>query len=66
MIAAHPLREGNGTNALVEALEMRLPEASVGGASAGLHLIAWLLDGVDETATADATASRGVGDPHAA
>jgi GntR family transcriptional regulator / MocR family aminotransferase len=47
-------------NALVDALAATLPEATVGGASAGLHLIAWLPDGTDETAIADAAASRGV------
>ena len=47
-------------NALVEALAEHLPEASVGGASAGLHLIAWLPDGTDETAIVDAAAGRGV------
>ena len=46
--------------ALVEALASSLPEASVGGASAGLHLIAWLAEGADESAIADAAARRGV------
>ena len=47
-------------NALVEALAHELPDASVGGASAGLHLIAWLPDGASETAITDAAAGRGV------
>jgi GntR family transcriptional regulator/MocR family aminotransferase len=47
-------------NALVDALATSLPDASVGGASAGLHLIAWLPDGADEPAIADAAAKRGV------
>jgi DNA-binding transcriptional MocR family regulator len=47
-------------NALVQALEQELPEAVVGGASAGLHLIAWLPDGTDEGAITDRAASRGV------
>jgi GntR family transcriptional regulator/MocR family aminotransferase len=47
-------------NTLVEALATSLPNATVGGASAGLHLIAWLPDGTDETAIADEAASRGV------
>ena len=47
-------------NALVEALARELPEAFVGGASAGLHLIAWLPDGADEAAITDAAAARGV------
>ena len=37
-----------------------LPEARLGGASAGLHLIAWLPDGADEQAIADRAAARGV------
>jgi GntR family transcriptional regulator / MocR family aminotransferase len=47
-------------NALIEALERWLPEATVGGAAAGLHLIAWLPEGTDETAISDAAADRGV------
>jgi GntR family transcriptional regulator/MocR family aminotransferase len=47
-------------NALVEALARELPEAFVGGASAGLHLIAWLPEGADEAAITDAAAARGV------
>jgi GntR family transcriptional regulator/MocR family aminotransferase len=47
-------------NALVDALAQSLPDAHVGGASAGLHLIAWLPDGADEAAIADAAAGRGV------
>jgi GntR family transcriptional regulator/MocR family aminotransferase len=47
-------------DALIEALERSLPEASVGGAAAGLHLIAWLPPGTDETAISDAAAKRGV------
>ena len=46
--------------ALIEALERLLPEASVGGAAAGLHLIAWLPEATDETAISDAAANRGV------
>jgi GntR family transcriptional regulator/MocR family aminotransferase len=47
-------------NALIDALAERLPEVSVEGAAAGLHLIAWLPAGSDETAIADAAADRGV------
>jgi GntR family transcriptional regulator/MocR family aminotransferase len=47
-------------NALVDALATSLPDVAVGGASAGLHLIAWLPDGTDEAAIADAAATRGV------
>jgi GntR family transcriptional regulator/MocR family aminotransferase len=47
-------------NALVDALATSLPDATVGGASAGLHLIAWLPDGADEIAIADEAAKRGV------
>ena len=46
--------------ALIEALERWLPEASIGGAAAGLHLIAWLPEATDETAISDAAANRGV------
>jgi GntR family transcriptional regulator / MocR family aminotransferase len=47
-------------NALIEALEQRLPQGSIGGAAAGLHLIVWPPDGSDEIAISDAAASRGV------
>jgi GntR family transcriptional regulator / MocR family aminotransferase len=47
-------------NALIAALHAQLPEAFVGGAAAGLHLIAWLPDGADEAAILDAAAERGV------
>jgi GntR family transcriptional regulator/MocR family aminotransferase len=47
-------------NALIDALARSFPEASVAGAAAGLHLIAWLPDGADESAISDAAASRGV------
>ncbi len=47
-------------NALVAALEATVPQVRVGGASAGLHLIAWLPDGADEAAIAAEAARRGV------
>ena len=47
-------------NALIEALRESLPEGSVAGAAAGLHLIAWLPEGSDEAAIAEAAADRGV------
>ncbi|HEY1517544.1 MAG TPA: PLP-dependent aminotransferase family protein [Solirubrobacteraceae bacterium] len=47
-------------NALIDALAQSLPESSVGGAAAGLHVIAWLPDGTSETTISDAAASRGV------
>jgi GntR family transcriptional regulator/MocR family aminotransferase len=47
-------------NTLIEALARWLPEASVGGAAAGLHLVAWLPEGSDESAIGDAAARRGV------
>jgi GntR family transcriptional regulator/MocR family aminotransferase len=37
---------------LIEALGQHLPEVRVSGTAAGLHLLAWLPDGVDEHATA--------------
>ncbi len=47
-------------DALVDALAAGMPKANVGGASAGLHLIAWLPDGADEAAIADEAGRRGV------
>ncbi|HYB28184.1 MAG TPA: PLP-dependent aminotransferase family protein [Solirubrobacteraceae bacterium] len=47
-------------NALITSLSERLPQASVGGTAAGLHMIAWLPEGTDENAIADAAAERGV------
>ena len=47
-------------NALIAALGRWLPEARVGGASAGLHLTAWLPEGADEAAISDRAAQRGV------
>jgi GntR family transcriptional regulator/MocR family aminotransferase len=47
-------------NLLVDALGTWLPQARIAGASAGLHLIAWLPDDSDEGAIADAAAERGV------
>jgi GntR family transcriptional regulator/MocR family aminotransferase len=45
---------------LIEELGKRIPQASVSGAAAGLHLIAWLPDGSSEIAITDAAAARGV------
>ena len=47
-------------NTLVGALTRWLPQARIAGASAGLHLIAWLPADDDELAIADAAAKRGV------
>jgi GntR family transcriptional regulator/MocR family aminotransferase len=47
-------------NALVDALARSFPQASVGGASAGLHLIAWLAEGTNESAIVDSAARCGV------
>lgn len=47
-------------NALIDALEHSLPRASVSGAAAGLHLIAWLPEGSDEAEITDTAARRGV------
>src|SRR6185312_6885992 len=47
-------------NALIDALARWLPEAIVAGAAAGLHLIAWLAEAMDESAVSDAAAERGV------
>jgi GntR family transcriptional regulator/MocR family aminotransferase len=50
----------NRRDALIQALERSLPYSSVGGAAAGLHLVAWLPEGRDEAAIGDTAASRGV------
>jgi GntR family transcriptional regulator / MocR family aminotransferase len=47
-------------NTLIEALSQQLPEVSIAGAAAGLHLLAWLPDGADEASIAEAAAARGV------
>ena len=47
-------------NALIAAMAERWPEASLAGAAAGLHLIAWLPPESDEAAICDAAAGRGV------
>jgi GntR family transcriptional regulator / MocR family aminotransferase len=47
-------------DALVEALSSHLAEASIGGAAAGLHLIAWLPDTADESAIAHRATERRV------
>lgn len=47
-------------NALIQALARSVPQADVGGASAGLHLIAWLPEAADEEAIADSASRRGV------
>jgi GntR family transcriptional regulator/MocR family aminotransferase len=48
-------------DALVGALADRMPYAGVGGASAGLHLMASLPDGADEDQISEAALRRGVG-----
>ncbi|WP_053203495.1 PLP-dependent aminotransferase family protein [Jiangella muralis] len=45
---------------LLAALAARLPELEPAGISAGLHLVAWLPDGVDEAALVAAAARQGV------
>jgi len=47
-------------DALVSALAEQLPAIRIGGAAAGLHLVAWLPDGADEPAIAGAARRRGV------
>jgi GntR family transcriptional regulator/MocR family aminotransferase len=47
-------------DALMEGLSQHLPEARVGGAAAGLHLVAWLPDAADESAIAARARDRGV------
>ena len=45
---------------LLEALRRYLPDLRPAGASAGLHVIAWLPPGIDETAVVEAAARLGV------
>jgi GntR family transcriptional regulator/MocR family aminotransferase len=47
-------------DALVDALSVELPEARVGGAAAGLHLVAWLPEGHDERAITSHARERGL------
>ncbi len=47
-------------DALMDGLREHLPEAHVGGASAGLHLVAWLPESADESAIAARARARGV------
>ena len=47
-------------DALVAALDEHLPELQPAGIAAGLHLVAWLPAGLDETAVVTAAAGRGV------
>jgi GntR family transcriptional regulator/MocR family aminotransferase len=47
-------------DALMEALARHMPEATVGGAALGLHLIAWLPDGADEAQISKDAGDRGV------
>jgi GntR family transcriptional regulator/MocR family aminotransferase len=48
-------------DALLAALEKHTPELEPAGIAAGLHLVAWLPPGLDETALIEAAARRGVG-----
>ena len=47
-------------DALVVTLEEQLPQARIGGAAAGLHVVAWLPGDADEHAIVGAAARRGV------
>ncbi len=47
-------------DALLAALHTHAPELEPAGIAAGLHLVAYLPDGVDETAVVEAAARRGV------
>jgi GntR family transcriptional regulator/MocR family aminotransferase len=47
-------------DALLNALKNRLPELEPAGIAAGLHLVAYLPDDLDETAVVSAAADRGV------
>jgi GntR family transcriptional regulator / MocR family aminotransferase len=45
---------------LIEALAAKLPQLRPTGIAAGLHLVTWLPEGVDEAAVVDAAAAHGV------
>jgi GntR family transcriptional regulator/MocR family aminotransferase len=47
-------------DALIEALAEQLPQLRPTGIAAGLHLVAWLPDGVDEAEAVAAAAEHGV------
>ena len=47
-------------DALLAALRKHLPELEPAGIAAGLHLVAYLPDGIDETAVVEAAARRGL------
>jgi GntR family transcriptional regulator/MocR family aminotransferase len=47
-------------DALVEALRQRVPDLRPAGIAAGLHLVAWLPDDLDEAAVVAAAAAHGV------
>ena len=46
---------------LIGALDKHLPQVTVAGTAAGLHLLAWLPEGIDERATANRARRAGVG-----
>lgn len=48
-------------DALLEALDEKLPDFRPVGIAAGLHVLAWLPDDVDEATVVDAAAQHGVG-----
>jgi GntR family transcriptional regulator/MocR family aminotransferase len=48
-------------DALLAGLERHLPELQPVGASAGLHVLAWLPPGIDERRVVDESAKRGLG-----
>jgi GntR family transcriptional regulator/MocR family aminotransferase len=48
-------------DALLAALDRRLPQLRPAGISAGLHLVTWLPPGLDEATVVDAAARAGVG-----
>jgi len=48
-------------DALLDGLARHLPETRPAGASAGLHVLAWLPDGVDEAALVADAAGQGIG-----
>ncbi len=51
-------------DALIKALAHHMPQATVGGAALGLHLIAWLPRGADEAQISKHAADRGIAVAH--
>ena len=60
MFAAPGLVYRRRRDALVEALAQQLPDARPDGIAAGLHVVLWLPDQLDDQAVVEAAARRGI------